>query len=127
MVVASILVTGCGGGSSSSGGGDAAGGVTSDMRGTWNGNLGSTTYVMNITQATGGPNAGTVRFANGNGGPISLEKEGNDLTIVIDFPTVDCIGRFFGGLTSENTARGNYRETGTLEGCGFSGEWSMRR
>lgn len=121
------LVAGCGGGSSSSGGGAATQGFTSDMRGTWDGNIGTATFELNITQATGGENAGTVRFSNGNGGPVSLAKDGNDLQIVIDFPGEDCVGRFFGALTSANSAEGKYRETGGTPGCDFVGKWDMRR
>ncbi|MDZ7839721.1 MAG: hypothetical protein U5R46_02700 [Gammaproteobacteria bacterium] len=119
------LASGCGGGSSSGGGGEAAGGVTADMRGTWNGIIGSATFVMTITEATGGSSAGSVEFSNGNGGPISLSKEGNSLAVVVEFENSDCVGRFNGALTTANRAQGNYVESGST--CGFRGDWSMER
>lgn len=125
-------VTACGGGSSSgggsSGGGSSDDSFTNNLSGKWTGMLDEVHHEMTIDHDAGSSTGtGTItRSINGttSGGPISLVKNGNEVTIVE--PTTSstgCDGTYSLTLTSPDTAEG-YFELGL---CGYSTNTTITR
>ncbi len=124
MLTMAFLVTACGGGGSDSGGG-SDNSFTRDMSGTWTGSLDDRPpYVMNIDHDAGSSSGtGTITVADGTSFPISLTKEGNEVTIVRPEVETGCDGTFVLTLTSPDIAEGFF----DLGSCGFGTTTTITR